>query len=195
MLIARYLPWLVFILVCVVSSVMAIRNPACSTDMLFYTALARQHQGVDARVIHQKSYDMVKRHVESKQNGSFLNMDIWVDGGLQYHRDLYGNTNAFVQQFPFFKIRIVYTYFISLLSRIGFGLVEATQFISILASLLGALLLFFNLKKRNKFAWWIGIIYVYSMIDAVVDAHLYSFDQLMDSPLKQTANEEIDYEK
>ena len=33
------------------------------------------------------------------------------------------------------------------------------------------------------------------MIDAVVDAHLYSFDQLMDSPLKQTANEEIDYEK
>ena len=33
------------------------------------------------------------------------------------------------------------------------------------------------------------------MIDAVVDAHLHSFDQLMDSPLKQTVNEEIDYEK
>ena len=46
------------------------------------------------------------------------------------------------------------------------------------------------LEKRNKFAWWIGIIYVYAMIDAVVDAHLYSFDQLMESPLKQTVNEE-----
>ena len=51
------------------------------------------------------------------------------------------------------------------------------------------------LEKRNKFAWWIGIIYIYAMIDAVVDAHLHSFDQLMDSPLKQNVNEEIDYEK
>ena len=51
------------------------------------------------------------------------------------------------------------------------------------------------LEKRNKFAWWIGIIYIYAMIDAVVDAHLHSFDQLMDSPLKQKVNEEIDYEK
>ena len=41
------------------------------------------------------------------------------------------------------------------------------------------------LEKRNKYAWWIGILYFYAMIDAVVDAHLNSFDSLMDSPLKQ----------
>jgi len=41
------------------------------------------------------------------------------------------------------------------------------------------------LEKRNKYAWWIGILYFYAMIDAVVDAHLNSFDLLMDSPLKQ----------
>ena len=41
------------------------------------------------------------------------------------------------------------------------------------------------LEKRNKYAWWIGIIYFYAIIDAVVDAHLNSFDSLMDSPLKQ----------
>ena len=39
------------------------------------------------------------------------------------------------------------------------------------------------LEKRNKYAWWICIIYVYSMIDAVVDAHLNSFDTLMNSSL------------
>ena len=27
------------------------------------------------------------------------------------------------------------------------------------------------LEKRNKYTWWVGIIYVYAMIDAVVDAH------------------------
>ena len=41
------------------------------------------------------------------------------------------------------------------------------------------------LEKRNKFAWWMGIIYVYAMIDAIVDAHLHSFDDLMESPLDQ----------
>ena len=40
------------------------------------------------------------------------------------------------------------------------------------------------LQKRNKYAWWIGFIYVYGMIDAVVDAHLHNFDRLMASPLE-----------
>ena len=41
------------------------------------------------------------------------------------------------------------------------------------------------LEKRNKFAWWMGIIYIYAMIDAIVDAHLHSFDGLMESPLEK----------
>ena len=41
------------------------------------------------------------------------------------------------------------------------------------------------LEKRNKYAWWIGILYFYAMIDAVVDAHLNSFDTLMESPLNK----------
>ena len=45
------------------------------------------------------------------------------------------------------------------------------------------------LEKRNKYAWWIGIIYFYAMIDAVVDAHLNSFDTLMNSPLNQEKKE------
>ena len=50
------------------------------------------------------------------------------------------------------------------------------------------------LEKRNKYAWWIGIIYVYAMIDAVVDAHLNSFNSLMDSPLDQKQTEGETYE-
>ena len=47
------------------------------------------------------------------------------------------------------------------------------------------------LEKRNKYAWWIGFIYVYGMIDAVVDAHLHNFDHLMASPLKSEEKGEI----
>jgi hypothetical protein len=47
------------------------------------------------------------------------------------------------------------------------------------------------LEKRNKYAWWIGFIYVFGMIDAVVDAHLHNFDHLMASPLENDKKGEI----
>jgi hypothetical protein len=47
------------------------------------------------------------------------------------------------------------------------------------------------LEKRNKYTWWVGIIYVYAMIDAVVDAHLYKFDHIMDSSIENGKKEEI----
>ncbi|MEE9166236.1 MAG: DUF5683 domain-containing protein [Candidatus Neomarinimicrobiota bacterium] len=31
-------------------------------------------------------------------------------------------------------------------------------------------------EKRNKYAWWAGFIYVYNLVDALVDSHLSSFD-------------------
>ena len=40
------------------------------------------------------------------------------------------------------------------------------------------------LEKRNKYAWWVGFIYVYGMIDAIVDAHLSPFNEIMSSPLE-----------
>jgi len=47
------------------------------------------------------------------------------------------------------------------------------------------------LEKRNKYAWWIGIIYVYGMIDSIVDAHLYEFNQLMKEPIIEKKNKEV----
>ena len=40
------------------------------------------------------------------------------------------------------------------------------------------------LSKRNKFAWWVGFIYFYAMIDAIIDAHLSPFDDVMDSKIE-----------
>ena len=51
------------------------------------------------------------------------------------------------------------------------------------------------LEKRNKYTWWVGIIYVYAMIDAVVDAHLHTFDHVMDSSLEHENNKEIKNEE
>ncbi len=49
------------------------------------------------------------------------------------------------------------------------------------------------LEKRNKYAWWSGFIYIYGLLDAVVDAHLQSFEAVMNeelAPPKQTENQD-----
>jgi hypothetical protein len=41
------------------------------------------------------------------------------------------------------------------------------------------------LEKRNKYAWWIVIIYFYSMIDAVVDNHFFEFNKVMNRQIER----------
>ena len=45
------------------------------------------------------------------------------------------------------------------------------------------------LEKRNKYAWWVIFIYFYSMIDAMVDAHLSPFNQIMNTRIEDTKGE------
>ena len=45
------------------------------------------------------------------------------------------------------------------------------------------------LEKRNKYAWWVIFIYFYSMIDALVDAHLSPFEQVMNIRIEDTKGE------
>ena len=40
------------------------------------------------------------------------------------------------------------------------------------------------LEKRNKYAWWVIFLYFYSMIDALVDAHLSPFDDVMSAEIE-----------
>lgn len=49
------------------------------------------------------------------------------------------------------------------------------------------------LEKRNKYAWWVALVYLWGMLDAYVDAHLAGFppdtsDQF--SPLPTAPNED-----
>lgn len=40
------------------------------------------------------------------------------------------------------------------------------------------------MDKRNKYAWWIGFVWMYGMLDAVVEAHLHPFNQIMSEDIE-----------
>lgn len=43
------------------------------------------------------------------------------------------------------------------------------------------------LEKRNKYAWWVGIIYFYSMLDSIVDKHFIDFNEVMNNSIEKPA--------
>ena len=50
------------------------------------------------------------------------------------------------------------------------------------------------LSKRNKYAWWVIFLYFYGMIDAIVDAHLSPFDDVMDTNIENGDQGVVDNE-
>ncbi len=40
------------------------------------------------------------------------------------------------------------------------------------------------LQKRNKYVWWMGFIWFYGLVDAIVDAHLHPFQDVMESKIE-----------
>ncbi len=46
------------------------------------------------------------------------------------------------------------------------------------------------LEKRNKYTWWAVFFYVYGIIDAVIDAHLTQFDNVMSENIELTETNE-----
>ena len=46
------------------------------------------------------------------------------------------------------------------------------------------------LKLRNKYGWWIGFVYIYGLLDAIVEAHLHPFKEVMAEDLEQPKSED-----
>ena len=51
------------------------------------------------------------------------------------------------------------------------------------------------LEKRNKSVWWFGFFYIYGLIDAIVDAHLHSFEDIMAEELGNNQKKPVEKKK
>ena len=46
------------------------------------------------------------------------------------------------------------------------------------------------LKLRNKYGWWVGFVYIYGLLDAIVEAHLHPFNEIMNENLEKPKSED-----
>ena len=46
------------------------------------------------------------------------------------------------------------------------------------------------LHQRNRYGWWIIIVYIYGLLDAIVEAHLHPFNNVMSEKLENPDRED-----
>lgn len=47
------------------------------------------------------------------------------------------------------------------------------------------------LHQRNRYGWWVIIVYIYGLLDAVVEAHLHPFNEVMNEDLEKPDQEDL----
>ena len=51
------------------------------------------------------------------------------------------------------------------------------------------------LKQRNRYGWWVLIIYFYGLVDALVESHLNPFEEVMSEDIEKSKNDEKEIKK
>lgn len=98
-------------------------RPADNWDMVAYVAVALLDEGVPADRVHEMTYDVVKEAVPQAAYADLTERN-------DYCRLVAGDAARFAEQLPFYTVKPVYPFLMSLLHRAGVGLVAASVAIS-----------------------------------------------------------------
>jgi len=118
-------------------------------DMLGYAASALTLTGNDAGYIHGYVYDSLANYVSDEEF-------YFLTSGNSYREIMFADPEAFMQQVPYYKIRIVYVGLMLMLSKLGLNFFAAGHLISALAASLGFIIFFRAFKDSvNEIFWYL----------------------------------------
>ena len=103
--------------------------------MIGYAASVNAFELKDANSVHDVTYTELKNATSAAEYRELTE-------GNQYREIMANNPQAFAEQLPFYKIRILYTFLIFILGKLGMNIFFATHFISGLAVAGGIILLY-----------------------------------------------------
>ena len=120
-----------------------IYSPDQNWDMLGYSASAISFENNDPEFIHNYIYS----ELESYASDSELTK---LTAGNDYAVAMHQDANAFYQQIPYYKIRIVFVGLTYMLTKIGINIFSAAHMITAAAGSLGLMLVFLCIQKIHK---------------------------------------------
>lgn len=141
-------------------------NPLFTWDMLGYAAAVTTLGPHDVQQAHANIYQQLRQVAPVEQ---FYDLTTRTAYRVTMHND----AEAFFQQVPYYKIRLVYLGLLSTVMRFGVDVFTAVQLISAVSSGLILLVFYLGYQKYIHSVFWLAIPFIYYQISN--DLHLFQF--------------------
>ncbi len=125
-------------------------SPDQNWDMLGYSASAISLENNNPEFIHQFVYGELQNYGTESKRAKLLS-------GSNYAATMHSDAEAFYQQIPYYKIRIIFVGLIYLIVSFGVNVFTAGHAIAAAAASLGLLVYFYGFKDYIKPNFWIMI--------------------------------------
>ena len=117
-------------------------------DMLGYASSTLSLENEDPAYIHDYVYKELRNYVSDEDFDRLTN-------GSSYRKTMFQDQDAFIQQIPYFKIRIVFVSLLFILVSLGVHVFTAGHIISAASAALGFVVFFYAYKKITRPSLWI----------------------------------------
>ncbi len=143
---------LAFSLLCLVVPLL---TPVDNWDMLGYAASVKSLYGMDAASIHASVFSEYQSYATAY---SFEQLT----KGSSYREVMHQDAEAFYQQIPFYKIRILYVLMLTLVSEMGVNVFTAMHFFSTFFAAAAFLTLYFGMRHQiHALAWIVAPVFYF----------------------------------
>lgn len=127
--------------------IIALLNPIDNWDMLGYAASVKSLYGMDAATIHASVYADYKAYASTL---SFTQLTT----DSSYRQVMYQDVDAFNQQIPYYKIRIVFVLLLAAISAMGIDFFSAMHLLTALFGAAAYLVIYLGMRtKIHPLAW------------------------------------------
>lgn len=132
---------------CIAGFLYCALNPIWNWDVLGYAASVESLTESDVNVIHANVYTALKDSVSEH---------VWVEltESTQYRKVMHDDAEAFAQQIPFYKIRILFVLLMFAMTKLGIEILNTAHLLSAAFFSLGTLIYYLSLRKfAHSYLW------------------------------------------
>lgn len=142
-----------------------VTSPDQNWDMLGYSASAISLESNDPEYIHNYVYGELQNYGTESERTKLI-------GGSNYETTMHDDANAFYQQIPYYKIRIIFVGLIYLFVNFGINIFTAGHVIAAAAASIGLIVYFLGFRDYIKPNFWI-MIPLFFVLCGIFDASQY----------------------
>lgn len=135
---------------CLVFFVVSINAPVQNWDMLGYAGSVLSLGDSSSAALHAQVYNEFRAYATLAEFHELTQT-------TSYRQVMLADADAFVQQIPFYKIRIAFVMLLALLAKVGINLFEAQHLLSAGFASAGLFLLFLGLREHIHSIFWLTV--------------------------------------